>query len=347
MTTTVDTCEFRIVSPQYPTWDAYVERHTKGSIFHTSAMIDVFRRTRGLEPHAYAATDADGNIVAMLVSCHVKTLNQLAAMSSRAVQYAEPLCNSDPVGIAALTQLVRKADQGLRMRALFSEVRSICEPGPEKEVLERCGYQHRDFINYVVDLQQGREQLWKSLHKRMRQKIRSTLRRGIVLRDDNTREGVTRLYSLLQASYGKAHIPLADRELFLNTLERLPAEQVRIRTAFKDDEPVASIISLIFRDRVFSWYGGTLRLNGISPFACIVWDDMAWAAENGYAFYDFGGAGWASKDYGPRRFKAQFGGEEVCYGRYWMPYSQVRLSIAEWAYGVSRLLGVWSHAKRG
>ena len=215
MITTADNCEFNFVSSKHDAWDAYVRQHPKGSIFHTAAMIDVFQATRGLEPYAYAATDAEGKIVAMLVSCHVKTLNQFSAISSRAVQFAEPLCDPDQVGVAALTELIAMNDQHMRSRALLCEVRSICEPGFEEDALAQCGYEHKDYINYVVNLDCDRDTLWRSVHKRQRQKIRSTHRKGITIRDDNTEQGIERLYSLLQASYARAHVPLLDRQLFL------------------------------------------------------------------------------------------------------------------------------------
>ena len=333
---------FQIVTPSGEAWDAYVRQHPHGSIFHTSAMIRAFAATNGLEPYAYAAADTSGKIVALLVSCHVKTLSRFSAMSSRAVQFAEPLCDPDSTGVAALTELIALHDKHMRSLALLCEVRTICAPSCEMKVLTASGYEHLDYINYVVDIKQDEETLWGNVNKRMRQKIRSTHCKGVVLRDDNSPEGVRRLYRLLQVSYGRARVPLFGRDLFENTLASLPLGCVRLRTAFRDDAAVASVISLAFGDRVYSWYGGTLRLNGLSPFACIVWDDIVWSKANGYSHYDFGGAGWPHESYGPRKFKADFGGTEVRYGRYLLTYSKLRLKVAKLAYQVSRRLGVWS-----
>lgn len=335
-------CRFEIVAPDHEHWDAYVSQHPHGTIFHTSAMIRVFSATCDLQPFAHAAIDAAGAIVAMVVSVHVKTLRGFSSLSSRAIQYAEPLCNDDADGVSALKQLVVMHDDYMCSKALFSEIRSIAEPGKEKQALVQCGYQHCDYVNYVVELDSDVERLWRNVDKRMRQKINSTLRKNIEIRDDTSPEGIDRLYDLLKYSYGRASVPLADRNLFEATLEHLPAGVVRIRTAFDSEKPVASIISLVYGGRVFSWYGGTLRLNGRSPFACIVWDDIVWGHNNGQSLFDFGGAGWPNEDYGPRRFKASFGGKEVRYGRYRATYSKLRLRIAEFAYGVSQKVGTWS-----
>ena len=334
--------KFRIVESDHPDWDTFVRRHPKGSIFHTSMMVRVFAATKGYEPYAHAAIDNDGNIVAMLVSCHVKTLSQFPAVSSRAIQFGEPLCNSSPTGVAALVQLISRHDKYMAPRTLLCEVRSICHPGEEKEALTKCDYEHRDYINYIIELPSDSDTIWRKFHKRMRQKIRSARRKGVVVKEDNSPAGVERLYKMLQASYGRARVPLPGKDFFDNAFSLLPNDCIRIRTAWKDGEPIASIISLVYGNRVFSWYGGTMRLKGLSPFACIVWDDIVWACENGYSFYDFGGAGWPNDNYGPRAFKASFAGTEVRYGRYVLPYSKLRLRLAKVAYTISRRMGAWS-----
>lgn len=333
---------YRIVQSDHNDWDDYVRRHPKGSVFHTSAMIRALAATRGMEPYARAAIDEDGRIVALLVGCHVKTLSRFTVMSSRAVQFAEPLCDHTRSGVEALSKLIATHARHMGKRCLLSEVRVISEPCCEKDALLDSGYQHSDYINYVVDTTKSREVLWSNLNKRLRQKIRGSFRRGVVVRDDATLEGIERLYPLLRYSYGRAKVPLLGQDLFENVLRHLPPEWVRLQTAFRNEKPLASIISLVYGNRVYSWYGGTLRMKGISPFACIVWDDIAWASENGFAFYDFGGAGRPQDDYGPRRFKARFGGQQVRYGRYTLTYSDLRLRVAELAYWASRRLGAWS-----
>lgn len=332
----------RVAQPDHPDWDAYVGMHPKGSIFHTRAMIRVFAETEDIEPYALAAVNDDGNIIALLASFHIKTLKDFPSMSSRAVQYAEPLCDPTPEGIAALTGLVALHDECMRSRALLAEVRMICAPCIEDQALSLNGYERRDYINFVVDLKTDSDLLWKKVHRRMRQKIRSSHRKGVVVRDDNSSEGIDRFYSLLQSSYARARVPLSGRDLFDNTCRALPSGCVRLRTAFHKDKPVASVMTLAFGNRLYSWYGGTQRVHGISAFACIVWEDIVWGCQNGFTYYDFGGAGWPHEDYGPRRFKANFGGREVHYGRYVLTYSKLRLRIAEVAYGISRQIGTWS-----
>lgn len=338
--------ELAVVDHSHPSWDAFVAAHAHGTIFHMSAMINAMAATPGLEPLALAAVNASGEILAMLVSVHVKTLKTMQSFSSRAIQFATPLCVCESEGTAALDELIRLHDSQMRSRSLFVEVRCIHPPAFERAPLLASGYTHCDYINYEVDLSRSKEELWKNIDKGMRQKINSSRRKGVEVVDDESSAGIARMYTLLKESYGRARVPLAPFELFEAVLNGLPPESVRIRTAVFKNNPVASIISLIHAGRVFSWYGGTRRIKGLSPFACIVWDDIRWGCENGMSIYDFGGAGWPGEDYGPRRFKASFGGAEVRYGRYRATYSPIRLRLAELAYRASQSVGVWSGSKK-
>ena len=338
--------ETRLVGYDHPGWDEYVLSHPKGSIFHTQAMIEAYGLTRGVTPIAHAATDNAGRIVAILVGYHVNTIVGFGSYASRLLQFAEPLCDATPLGTAMLGRLIDLHDQKMHPHALLSEVRSIQAPGPEKGVLVTRGYQYNDYLNYLIDTRRSRDELWNNIRPRLRQKIRSSRRKGVEVRTDTSLEGVKRLHRMLRYSYARARVPLLGEDLFENALEKLPAGAFRIRTAFRGDEPVASVCSLLFKDRLISWYGGTKRIRGISPFACIVWDDIAFGHEQGFATYDFGGAGHPGANYGPRRFKASFGGDEVQHGRYTLTYSQWRLRLAFLCYSVSRGLGAWSSGGR-
>lgn len=51
------------------------------------------------------------------------------------------------------------------------------------------------------------------------------------------------------------------------------------------------------------------------------WKDMLWFKENGYSRYEWGGISNPDEPNGIDRFKAEFGGEVVCYANYLVPCS--------------------------
>lgn len=328
----------RIIGPDDPgQWDAYVDAHPKGTIFHTSAMVDVYRAAQGYEPFAIAALNDEGAIVALLVAVRVETYSGMAArFSSRSILYAEPLCDEDEEGHDGLLVLLNAHDDQMKSKTLYAEVRPIFAPAAEQQVLEKCGHEYQDYLNYVVDLTEDTDALWKRLSKSTRQKIRRTQNRDVRIVLDSTHDSAEQMYELVELSYQRSNVPLADISLFHVALEYLPADMVQIRLALHNDIPVAGGIALVHKGVVYAWYGGSQRHSNIVPFDCLTWDEIQWGSRNGQTIYDFGGAGWPDEAYGPRDFKAKFGGQLVRYGRYRKVYSPWTLRVVETAYRTAR-----------
>ena len=330
---------FRVVDALDPErWDRFVAGHPKGSIFHTSAMVDVFRATKHHYPLALAALDPSREVLALLVSVRVQTLpDPLGPLSSRAIFYAEPLCRPDAAGEAALAALLAAHDARMRTKVLFAEVRPLGAPAVERPALQRQGYAYEDYLNFLIDLRQPTEQLWRNMRKSCRSDIRRNQKRGMRVEEVPTAQGVDLLYQLLQLSYERAKVPLADKSLFTAAFQILhPREMLKIFVAYHAGRPVAADVMLLYKKTVYAWYGGVERVPSIAPAECLTWHELEWGQQHAYEVYDFGGAGWPDKPYGVRDFKAKFGGQLVNYGRYRKVYAPWKLALAERAYGLAR-----------
>lgn len=321
-----------------PTWDQFVLDHPKGSIFHSSPMIRVFRRAKHHEVLPLAALGPKGEIIALLVAVRVQTLpDPLGRLSSRSILYAEPLCHDNEPSIDALAELVRQHDRQLRRRILFTEIRPLWAPGPERVALERCGYQYLDYLNFVVDLTQPVEVLWANLRQSARRGVRKCEKYGLHRVDIDTPEGVAMMYDFFEMSFSHAEVPLAHVSLFEAAYEILgPLGQLKLQALYDGKKALGAGAMLAFKDQVYAWYNGVERHNSFSPIDYQTWYEFVWGHESGYARYDFGGAGWPDIPYGVRDYKAKFGGELVRYGRYRKVYSPWKLALAEKAYAVGR-----------
>jgi CelD/BcsL family acetyltransferase involved in cellulose biosynthesis len=321
-----------------PTWDDYVRTHSKGTIFHTSDMVRVFGAAKNHEPLALAALDAAGEIVALLTAVRVQTLpDPLGRVSSRSIFYAEPLCDGDPESIDALTALVAHHDRQMQHATLFTEIRPLLAPRAEQIALARCGYQYLDYLNFVVDVSQPSEVLWRAMAHDARRGVRAFERSGLQTRPVDSPQGIDQLYQCLLASYGNANVPLAHRSLFDAAFAQLHARgTLRIEAVVEEDAPVAMLASLYYKDTAFAWYCGTRRMRGFSPLDYLFWRELEWSHEHGFTTFDLGGAGWPGEPYGVRRYKAKFGGKLVHYGRYRKIYSSWKMALAERAYQFGR-----------
>lgn len=319
-------------------WDRFVETHPKGTIFHHRRMVEAFRRTTQSKPTALASVDADGQICALLTSVRIQSLpHPLGQISSRAVAYCEPLCGVNQTDPTPLADVVRRHNQMMRKKVVFSEVRPIWPRGVEHPVLRSCGYKYLDYLNFVVDLKKPVDQLWRALSKSCRSSIRRSKKHGVQVHDATSPDQVDVLYRLLETSYARSKVPLVEKELFVAAMELLqPIGAVKLTITRYKDRPVAAGILLVYRGLAYAWYGGSERLRGIAPFDCLTWHEIKWARENGLRVYDFGGAGWADEDYGPHDFKAKFGGRLVHYGRYRKVPSRWKMQLAKSAFALGR-----------
>jgi serine/alanine adding enzyme len=321
-----------------PAWDRFVDQHNKGSIFHTSSMVRAFHKAKGHEVLPLAAVDQVGEIMALLVAVRVQTLpDPLGRVSSRSIFYAEPLCYENTTSVAALSTLIAMHDRFMRHRVLFTEVRPLQAAGPERAALERCGYEYIDYLNYVIDLSPSLDELWIRMRKSARRGVQRCQHRGFQIREIDTRDGIALLYHFLKLSYGKSGVPLVHRSLFDAAFAELhPRGIVKLLATYDGDTPVAMDSLLTFKGRTIAWYGGGERMTGISPFDYLQWYEIGWARDQGCTVYDFGGAGWPHEPYGVREYKAKFGGDLVCYGRYRKVYSRWKLGLAERLYQGAR-----------
>lgn len=318
-------------------WDDYVGKHPKGTIFHTSLMHQVFDRTKKYYPFSLAARNQNGEIIAMLCAVRIETVGGIASsMASRSIWYSEPICDASPEGQTALSLLVAEHDRAMRGKILFTEVRPIYENDWEHDALLNNHYEYKNYLNYVVELQDDETAQLKRLAKSCRKQIRKCQNRGVTIERVTNHDSVEQMYKLVEFSYNRSKVPLASVDLFHNALDVLGDSMAEIRIASFENQNVAAGITLKFKEMIYAWYGGSLRITGLAPFAMLTWDEIRCGGAEGYRHYDFGGAGWPDEDYGPRDFKSKFGGELVQYGRYRRIVSPLKLTAATYAYQAVR-----------
>jgi hypothetical protein len=282
--------------------------------------------------------DEGGEVLALFTAVRVQTLpSPLGAVSSRSILYAEPLCFDDARSVNALVGLIAEHDRRVRRNTLFTEIRPLYAPGPEREALERCGYNYLDYLNYVVDVGSRPEEIWQRMNRNARRAIKKAEGAGYTVHEMSANNCVEQLYSFIKLSYAHAGVPLADKSLFEAAFHHLhKKKRLTIVAVQHGTETVTMYARLTYKDMAFAWYVGTVRKPGYSPMDLLNWKDFVRCHELGFVRYDMGGAGWPDEEYGVRDYKAKFGGELVRYGRYRKISSPWKLALAERAYGVRR-----------
>ena len=318
-------------------WDSFVASHLSGTIFHTSAMIRTMASTKRHSPFAHAAVDQDGNICAVLVAVKISTLRSWAdPIAARSIFYSEPIYLETSNGLDGVALLLQHHDGHMRRRTLFAEVRPFFEQLAEIDPLVVEKYERLGYLNYELQLSQSEERLFEGLDPKCRNNVRSSMRRGLVVREVTPLSEIDRFYAMVSESYSGSKVPLADRSLFESAFRKMPPPICRLFIAEFEGEVAAAACFLAYKGRVVYWYAGAKRIKGIAAMALILWEAIMKYSIEGYEVFDFAGAGWEGENYGPGKFKAKFGGALTNFGRYRKVYSPWKLKCATSAYQIMR-----------
>lgn len=324
-------------------WDHFVENHPEGNIFHTQSMAKVWNQTRKREALSLAATDDTGKIIAVLQAVIIKErIDILGSFSARSVIHGGPLYLEDSNGQEAAIALIKEYDRICQNRALYSQIRNLCDTSSKVDLFKQLGYQYEEHLNFLIELEKSEDELWKQLKKSRRYGIRSAEKNNVIIDEVSDKSLIPTVYNIIRETYRIAKVPLADISLFENAFDVLDCKgMMKIFLAKQNENYIGTIIVLLYKGVAYDWYAAAYRkyLNAY-PNDLLAWHAIKWCKENGFSIFDFGGAGKPDIPYGPREFKQQFGGESTNYGRYNKVYSPFKLKIAESGYELyKRVIG--------
>jgi serine/alanine adding enzyme len=322
-------------------WKCFVDQHSNGNIFHTPEMYEVFCRARNHEPDLWAALSGD-RVLALLLPVQIHLLpGLLRPLTTRAIAYGSVLYAQDQDGKEGLEKLLIAYRQSMKKKSLFIEMRNLYDLSAIQELLGNCQYSYVDYLNYLVDTSLPVDQVWNNIHKSAQKNISKALnKKQFEVIEAQDASQIENCYRILKKTYANAHIPLADFTMFEAAFNILyPKNMVRFLLGRADGQDVAASVVLLYKDVIYGWYRGFDRAYAsYLPNDLMVWDMLKWGAENQYHIFDFGGAGRPDEKYGPREFKAKFGGKQVNFGRNICVHSSNLLRISKWGYEFYRHL---------
>jgi lipid II:glycine glycyltransferase (peptidoglycan interpeptide bridge formation enzyme) len=326
------------------TWHDFVYSNQNANIFHTPEMFQVFKLAHNHQPQLSAIVDQDKNILALLPTVQVTMFNGLMKrLTTRSISYGSVMSTTDPVGKQALLSLLKVYSEQAGRISLFTELRNLLDLSMFQQEFSKAGFIYEDHLNYLIDLNNSPERILQNIGSRTRQHIRRGLRKGVVVVESiSDRDQLGTWYKIIQMTYKGARIPLADISLFEAAFDILyPRKMIKFLLARIGSEYVAASAEMLFKDVIYGWYGGMNReYSKYTPNELLMWHILEWGASNGFKIYDFGGAGKPGEEFGVRDFKAKFGGQLVCYGRYTKVHQPNLLKWSERGYKLfQKLLG--------
>jgi CelD/BcsL family acetyltransferase involved in cellulose biosynthesis len=330
-------------------WRDFVANHPQGQIFHAPEMFQVFARVEGHKPTLWAVVDDGHYPLALLLPVEITLKSGLLyRWTTRAVAYGSVLCAPGPDGTDALRMLVQAYRREMRGKILFTELRNLTDLSELQPALNECDFVFEEHLNYLIDLDQPEETLWRRITKSGRQSVRTSQNKGTRIEEVTERQQLAIAYQLLQEVYARVGVPLASLPLFEAAFDILaPRGMFKVFVACANDQYIGTCLLLIFNGRITDWYAGSDRaFSAYCSGESLIWHALQWGKAHGLHMFDFGGAGKPEEDYGPRRFKAKFNGTPVNYGRNICVHAPLSLSVSKAGYlAMRKLLSLRSRAQ--
>jgi len=326
-------------------WRRFITENSNSNIFHTPEMFQVFSLTKGYRPVLWAVL-INGCVRALLLSVQITLFESLPRLfSTRAIIHGGILYNPDVEGQQALRYLLSAYIRETKGTILFTEVRNINDVKSVHPVFLENGFIYEEHLNYLIDLTKSSDELFKSINKSGRKAIKRAQHRGVTVEEIHNRELIPIYYDLLMQTYQRARVPLTDMSFFEAVMDILvPKGMAKMFLARVDNLAAAVSLELPFKQGIFSMFSGyDSKFRHAYTNDLIVWCILEWGETNGYSCFDFGGAGRPSEKYGPREFKAKFGGTLVNFGRYTYVHNPLALALCRiiyWLYRYVIAIGV-------
>jgi hypothetical protein len=245
-------------------WNELLVRHPAATVFHTPEWLEALRTTYGYAPIVLTTCAPGQELTGGFVLCRVHSwLTGRRLVSLPFSDHCEPLVSGTDEFQGLLSGLKEEAEHG---KYKYVEFRPLtlslgCEGG-----LQTC----KSFCFHKLDLGPTPAELFVRLNKKSIQKrVQRAETEGLIYEEGRSAALLRKFYDLQVITRRRQQLPPQPFAWFRN-LAACMGEKLTIRVASKDNKPIASILTLRFRqtlvykhgcsDKVFSNLGGTQLL---------------------------------------------------------------------------------------
>src|SRR5580692_539805 len=264
-------------------WDSFLAKHPRASLFHSSAWLAALNRTYGFRPIAYTTSSAGDVLENAIVFCRVESwLTGRRLVSLPFSDHCEPLVDTSEDQALLTAALMRKVSQE---RWSYAELRPL-EPFEVTTTLPRTA---ATYAFHQLDLWPGIDTIFENFHKSSTQrKIRRAEREGLVYREGSTQALLDDFYRLFTLSRKRQGLAPQSKAWFANLMECF-GDALKVRVAFKDEQPIAAMITIRHKDTMTYKYGcSDVGFNRLGSMHLLFWNAIQEAKFSGLRFLDFG-----------------------------------------------------------
>lgn len=287
--------ETRALTTETTDWDAFVRSTPGGSPFHLTAWKRAVESVFGHRPH-YLMAVRGGGVEGVLPLFEVRGLLGGRGLVSVPYGVYGGICAASPGARTVLVQASR--DLAARTGASYVELRH--RPGQAVADLPTKAR----YVTFSRTLSANEEENLNAIPRKQRRMTRQGSKHG--LRSEFGLCHLDQFWNIYAHSVHALGSPVFPRRLFHAIAEEF-GKDCELLTIWKDDRPIAGVLTLLFEDQALPYYGGALpNALAYSVNDFMYWELLRHVAESGYRVFDFGRS---RENTGAYHFKRHWGFE--------------------------------------
>jgi hypothetical protein len=294
-----------------PRWLELIKKHPAASVFHSREWFSALHFTYGYEPVVYTNCEPSAELTSGIAFCKVSSwLTGRRLVSLPFSDHCDPLVESSAEFDDSLFPVRESVDSG---KWDYCEVRPVrFDPGHSTGL----GLSDR-FLLHAIDLRPSMGAIFRNFHKNsVQRKIRRAEREALAYEEGNSERLLRHFYKLLVITRRRQHLPPQPITWFRSLIACF-GSNLKIRVAFTNGLPIASILTLNYKNTVTYKYGcSDSRFHRLGGMALLFWNTIQQAKAGGYETLDLGRSD--SGNQGLSAYKEHWGGirSSIFYWRY-------------------------------
>lgn len=285
--------------------------------------VGFFNATIGTEnyrPVFFTVTDTGNNIIGSMLAHHIRVLPFRCRYTSFTLIVGGPVLENIKEKNEVLDLLLAELKRQYSGKSLFIEFRNLKDQGNYNDIFKKNGFDFKNWLNSEVDVSDVNAMLG-NIGKNKQKQIAEAEGRGFITRPAKNEKEIEIFYRQLKHFYlFELHRPLPPKEVFLSLYFQASknGSTVPLIICILNEKIMGGMVCPYDSDKMYEWYVCSVNQRKGDPLSgvAITYGGLIYAGKRGIQYFNFMGLGKPEKEYGVRRFKRQFGGNENNYGRY-------------------------------
>jgi len=283
-----------------PRWERFLAGHPRSSVYHTVPWLRALQQAYGYEPIAFTTSSEGEALRNAIVFCDVKSWLTGRRLVSLPFSDDCAVLFDDPAELGfILSELNSRLYQD---RFDYIELRPTDGLDPALIGPHRV----QRYYRHQLDLTPGLSDLFANFHENSTQrKIRRSQREGLKCQTGRSPRLLNYFYELLVRTRRRHGVPPQPKKWFEALIDSFQ-DGLEIRVAFKDNLPIAAMLTLCNKDTLLYKYGASdERFHNLGGVHSVFWTAIVEAKQAGLKTFDLGRS--ARRNAGLITFKNRWG----------------------------------------